>query len=834
MTKLMKKSLFLILTLLVLLAVGSVAAYAAITPTQPQQGDGTENNPYQITSAAEFYWFANEVNGGQTDIHAKLMNDITVNENVLSADGDLISDVSGLEIWTPIGSYGDRGDKAYTGTFDGDGHTISGLYINDSDADYVGLFGYVSEFGKIRNVGVKDSYISGNSAVGGVCGYNHSGIIENCYNTGDVSGSSNAGGVCGYNNGGIIEKNCYNTGDVSGDENVGGVCGYNFFAGFITSCYNTGDVSGNNAAGGVCGWNSDGIITNCYNTGSVSGESYVGGVCGGNDDTGTIENCYNTGNVSGNVSGSYVGGVCGLNGGRIENCYNTGYVSGNNNMGGVCGGNVGRTIENCYNTGIVSGTGNNVGGVCGYNESGTIENCYNTGEVSGNNNMGGVCGWNIGGTITNCYFLSRTATEGIGGNSGTVFVNIVEEKENTAFASGEVAWLLNDDQTNKPWRQSINSNMNMPILLNNLPEGVTEGDCKEPVRVTINKSDQTDGAYGYTTAGSALNIILYPYPTGYAFFEDSTYATLINDISKKTYTSDTTIYAAKAVENITLNETELSLYVKDTATLTATVLPPNAYNTQVTWSSSDDTIATVDQNGLVTAVSKGTATITATAADSQGAKATCTVTVKNRSGMVPQKTLTFDTKGGSEIEPLTENYGKTIVLADYTPKRNGYKFVGWYKDKALTEKIEYAILDYDMTVYAKWQKIEETSDYDTLIVLTINDKTSIVNGEAVKNDVAPLIVNSRTYTPARFVAESLGAKVEWNEVSRTVTITKDDVKIILVIDSTTAYVNGTKVQMDASAFIADGRTYTPARFVAEQLGANVEWDEEDRTVTIVK
>ena len=195
-------------------------------------------------------------------------------------------------------------------------------------------------------------------------------------------------------------------------------------------------------------------------------------------------------------------------------------------------------------------------------------------------------------------------------------------------------------------------------------------------------------------------------------------------------------------------------------------------------------------------------------------------------------TLTFDTNGGSSISAVTENYGKTIVLADYTPKRNGYKFLGWYKDKALSEKIEYAVLDYNMTVYAKWQKVEGAVDYDTLIILTINDKTAIVNGKAIENDVAPLIVNSRTYTPARFVAEALGAKVVWDEKTRMVTITKDDTTIILTIDSTTAYVNGEAVKMDSSAFIADGRTFTPARFVAENLGASVEWNEEARTVTI--
>ena len=288
------------------------------------------------------------------------------------------------------------------------------------------------------------------------------------------------------------------------------------------------------------------------------------------------------------------------------------------------------------------------------------------------------------------------------------------------------------------------------------------------------------------------------------------------------------------VTSIELNETEITLYVRDEETLEAKISPDNANDQSVTWSSSDPEVATVDQEGKVKGISKGEAVITATANDGSGVKAECKVTVKNRSGIVPQKTLTFDTNGGSSISAVTESYGKTIVLSEYTPKREGYKLLGWYKDEKLAEKIEYAVLDYDMTIYAKWQKTEETIDYDTLIVLTINGKQAIVNDETITNDVAPLIVNSRTYTPARFVAESLGAKVVWSPSARTVTIMKDDINIVLAIDSNVAYVNGQKVQMDASAFIADGRTYTPARFVAENLGASVEWDEEARTVTIVK
>ena len=155
--------------------------------------------------------------------------------------------------------------------------------------------------------------------------------------------------------------------------------------------------------------------------------------------------------------------MCGWNTGTIENCYNTGDVSGTSeygfvNAGGVCGLNDYGTIENCYNTGEVSGIYGFVyaGGVCGINNKlvvdgiiGTIKNCYNTGEVSGENAeklyVGGVCGFNYKvefTTIENCYFLYGTAVNALGNNGDTI--DKVEEKSAEAFASGEVAWLLNN------------------------------------------------------------------------------------------------------------------------------------------------------------------------------------------------------------------------------------------------------------------------------------------------------------------------------------------------------------------------------------------------------
>ena len=285
-----------------------------IRPTKPSVGDGSIENPYQISNADELYWFAALVIGDKSVSEitianpkscAKLMNDITVNEGVLDASGNLNSGKPFIE-WTPIGIH-----LTYSGTFDGQGHTVSGLYLDNTKTAYVGLFG--SNCGTIQNVGVVDSYFNGEDYVGGVCGMNwHDGTegimsvtITNCYNTGAVNGRRYVGGVCGYNK--------ISTGD-DGKQAL------------ITDCYNTGKVSGYIGVGGVCGKNypmvDDGYsstsIMNCYNTGAVSGDYYVGGVCGDNSydiysktpPSVTIMNCYyNSDNYTGNAVGYNTGDV---------------------------------------------------------------------------------------------------------------------------------------------------------------------------------------------------------------------------------------------------------------------------------------------------------------------------------------------------------------------------------------------------------------------------------------------------------------------------------------------------------------------------------------------
>ena len=254
------------------------------------------NGYYQITNQWQLYWFAKWVNGVSpvtTEPHpganAILVYDITLNSNVLNENGELNTGASvNFTPWTLIGT----NTNPFTGTFNGNNKTISGLYFNDSGKDDVGLFGCVGTNGTVKDVTLADSYVSGKSYVGGICGANMGGTLQGCHNTGTVSGNSWVGGVCGSNSGTLQES--YNTGEVSGTtQNVGGVCGYNFESGILQGCYNNGNVTGTgNCVGGVCGQNnSSSTVKRCYNTGEVIGNNPVGSVCGWNGGA-TVEKCY--------------------------------------------------------------------------------------------------------------------------------------------------------------------------------------------------------------------------------------------------------------------------------------------------------------------------------------------------------------------------------------------------------------------------------------------------------------------------------------------------------------------------------------------------------------
>lgn len=208
--------------------------------------------------------------------------------------------------------------------------------------------------------------------------------------------------------------------------------------------------------------------------------------------------------------------------------------------------------------------------------------------------------------------------------------------------------------------------------------------------------------------------------------------------------------------------------------------------------------------------------------------------IRPRSGgavPVSKYKVSFDTNGGSEVANQSVTRNMTAREPD-APEKEGYTFAGWFLDKDFAEEYDFSSkVTKNITLYAKWNEIDLTKNQ---IILTIGKKEAMVFGEDKTNDVAPQIKEDRAYLPARFVAENLGAEVLWNGDAETVTISKDDIEIVITIGAKTAIVNGDEIELDYPAFVENDRTFTPVRFVAERLRADVDWTPDNEVITITK
>lgn len=207
---------------------------------------------YAIENAGQLYWFSEYVGTGDEDkvsANAVLVANITVNKNVLNDDGTLNADNGSFRIWLPIGG---SEYHSYKGTFDGYGHTISGLYFNDKNQNGAALIIETASGSVIKNVGIIDSYFEGASYIGSICLLNN-GEINNCYNSATVKGKDNVGGICTFNVGTV--DSCYNIGKVQSEDStyVGSICANNYKT--ISNCYYLEDTAtkgvGYHGAGGI-------------------------------------------------------------------------------------------------------------------------------------------------------------------------------------------------------------------------------------------------------------------------------------------------------------------------------------------------------------------------------------------------------------------------------------------------------------------------------------------------------------------------------------------------------------------------------------------------------
>jgi hypothetical protein len=339
-----------------------VFLFGSVVYGDPWPGSGDANDPYQIHNAQQMQAIGADAN--YWGAHFKLMKDIDLGDYTGESFNIIGNDVN-----------------AFTGVFDGDGHTISNFTyeINDiyEEIFYIGVFGYIEDpNAEIKNLGLIEPDVNAEEGwyVGSLAGYLTDGTVTNCYvEGGNILGGYSVGGLVGDNWSGSI-LDCYSTGSVSGGGCTGGLAGHNRYEGIISNCYSTGDVTGVHYTGGLVGHTVYGgiseygsSISDSYSTGDVTGDYWVGGLVGYNTYYNSISNSYSEGTVTGI---DHVGGLTGENmESDIENCYSQSDVIGEDFVGGLVGRNESseNSISDSYSTGSVAGGGDHVGGLVGLN-----------------------------------------------------------------------------------------------------------------------------------------------------------------------------------------------------------------------------------------------------------------------------------------------------------------------------------------------------------------------------------------------------------------------------------------------------------------------------------
>ena len=403
-----------------LLTLGALFLCSLLTFAQfSGSGSGTENDPYLILNPIQLNQLRNFLN--KSGIYFKLMADIDLTE--------FLEEESPSQGWQPVGK---SSSAIFKGSLDGNGHTISGLWIKRENTDYVGLFGYTSG-AIIKNLKIVSTTIIGKNNVGGMSGYASSTSISNCIFEGNVSGILNVGGYIG-NSSSTTMSDVSIIGNVQGtNDYVGGITGTGKTNTFI-NCRVTGSkVTGNNYVGGICGYGEEGQqLSNCYVSTNIYGEDYVGGLTGRGRCNYYI---YNSGFGGVIEAMSFVGGIIGEGNSQnrpvsVNKCYSVGtIIARGDNVGGITGHGssyFSQEISNNYFSGKIVGR-IGVGGICGKGAVDVI-NCFSHGQIAGLNNVGGLVGelYRSGATGSHGNIMNSCAINtGVSATKGDAVARIV-------------------------------------------------------------------------------------------------------------------------------------------------------------------------------------------------------------------------------------------------------------------------------------------------------------------------------------------------------------------------------------------------------------------------
>lgn len=414
-------------------------------------GAGTKLKPYIILTAEQLAKLSFAIGASDADYQGKYFKlgaDIILNKGKIIDDkGVLVADSTKLHKWTPIGN----SSVAFTGTFDGDGHAVRGMFINTTST-HNGLFGNVS--GTVQNVTVADSWVSGGKYTAGVVGVLvGSGIVKNVENKASVIGLNEVTvGIVSLTSYEYSKKvtieNVKNYGFVQGTRFVAGIVGSSDNGLILKNVVNYGSIESQNSAGGVgCHLGSGTDVDHAENYGNVQGKEYVAGVasyfgsgyCVANKNYGTLKNAVNGAFIQGN---KYVSGIVGqAQCITIEKSINKGVVEGKNMMGGICGHCQRSLTKSVYNKGKVFGD-SYVGGIVGFNEEGVTSSVYSTGKVDGDSLVGLMIGYNYNTTMADYYYLKQGDQEPFGQNNGG---GVATPKSADEMKSQNFAELLGDD-----------------------------------------------------------------------------------------------------------------------------------------------------------------------------------------------------------------------------------------------------------------------------------------------------------------------------------------------------------------------------------------------------